>query len=134
MAIQGKKTREIIGKLAVQTLKVHDVSNWIKQAKKGKGFKANAVADFPKFNDWLREHLVAENGLCWETIESIKEKEIADVRDITTLEGYHNFFANGFLTGNCGLVKNLALLSEVTTESDEMTIEKLIRDMGVRFK
>ncbi len=34
----------------------------------------------------------------------------------------------------CGLVKNLALLAEVTTETDEQTVEKLIHDMGVKFK
>ena len=34
----------------------------------------------------------------------------------------------------CGLVKNLALFSEVTTETDDLQIEKIIKDMGVRFK
>ncbi len=34
----------------------------------------------------------------------------------------------------CGLVKNLALMSEVTTESDEAPIEKMLHDMGVKIK
>ncbi len=34
----------------------------------------------------------------------------------------------------CGLVKNLALLAEVTTEADEKPIEKTLKDMGVKLK
>ena len=34
----------------------------------------------------------------------------------------------------CGLVKNLAMLAEVTTESDEAPIEKILKDMNVRLK
>lgn len=34
----------------------------------------------------------------------------------------------------CGLVKNLALLAEVTTEGDDKPIEKALEDMGVKLK
>ncbi len=34
----------------------------------------------------------------------------------------------------CGLVKNLAMLAEVTTESEEAPIEKILRDMNVKLK
>jgi len=34
----------------------------------------------------------------------------------------------------CGLVKNLSLLAEVTTESDESPIEDLLYKKGVRLK
>jgi len=34
----------------------------------------------------------------------------------------------------CGLVKNLAMLAEVTTEVEEEPIEKILRDMGVKLK
>ncbi|MBU0662504.1 MAG: DNA-directed RNA polymerase subunit B'' [Candidatus Diapherotrites archaeon] len=34
----------------------------------------------------------------------------------------------------CGLVKNLALLAEVTTETEEEPVEKLIREMGVKLR
>ncbi len=34
----------------------------------------------------------------------------------------------------CGLVKNLALLADVTTEADEKPVEKLLRDMDVKIK
>jgi intein/homing endonuclease len=134
LAGEGRNAKQIMQELSSEGLRGHDVSNWLKKAKKGKEFTPNAVSDFPKFNDWLREHLVSENGLCFETIESIKEKECNEVMDVTTFEDYHNFFANGFLTGNCGLVKNLAILAEVTTETEEKNIEKILNDMGVKIK
>ncbi|AJF60324.1 MAG: DNA-directed RNA polymerase subunit B'' [Candidatus Diapherotrites archaeon] len=34
----------------------------------------------------------------------------------------------------CGLVKNLAMMAEVTTESEEAPVEKMLRDMGVKLK
>ncbi|HZX20611.1 MAG TPA: DNA-directed RNA polymerase subunit B'' [archaeon] len=34
----------------------------------------------------------------------------------------------------CGLVKNLALMAEVTVETDEEPIEKLLKDMGVKLR
>ncbi len=34
----------------------------------------------------------------------------------------------------CGLVKNLALMAEVTTEGDDKPIEKALEDMGVKLK
>lgn len=34
----------------------------------------------------------------------------------------------------CGLVKNLATLAEVTTESDESSVEKLLKEMNVKLK
>ena len=34
----------------------------------------------------------------------------------------------------CGLVKNLALMAEVTTESSEEPVEKMIKEMGVKLK
>jgi DNA-directed RNA polymerase subunit B len=34
----------------------------------------------------------------------------------------------------CGLVKNLSLLAEVTTESEEKPVEDILKDMGVKLK
>ncbi len=34
----------------------------------------------------------------------------------------------------CGLVKNLAMLAEVTTETEEEPVEKLLKEMGVKLK
>ncbi|MDO8627935.1 MAG: DNA-directed RNA polymerase subunit B'' [Candidatus Diapherotrites archaeon] len=35
---------------------------------------------------------------------------------------------------NCGLVKNIALMSEITTETSEKDVEDLLNEMGVRLK
>ena len=34
----------------------------------------------------------------------------------------------------CGLVKNLAMLAEVTTEVEEEPVEKFLKEMGVKLK
>jgi len=34
----------------------------------------------------------------------------------------------------CGLVKNLSLMADVTTESDESKVEKMLQEMGVKLK
>ena len=126
----GKSIQEIVEE--VNEAREHDIKNWLTKNKTGK--IRVSEKDFPKFNDWMRENAIAENGLCWESIESMKEVECNDVRDITTLEECHNFFANGFLTGNCGLVKNLAILSEVTVEADEKSVEETLNRFGVKLK
>ena len=47
------------------------------------------------------ENAVENTGLVYETVKSIQETYAPYVCDVTTLENTHNFFANGFLTGNC---------------------------------
>jgi len=129
----GKTRAEIMNSLNYE-IREHDLNNWIKSAKKEKNYVRVSEKDFPKFNEWMRENALSENGLVWETIESIKAVECNDVRDITTIQEQHNFIANGFLTGNCGLVKNLSLLAEVTVDQEEMPVEKILYDMGVKLK
>ncbi len=49
------------------------------------------------------------DGLFWERIESIRKTYSEKLYDVTTQSSNHNFFANGFLTGNCvkiQLIKN----------------------------
>ena len=134
LAGNGKQKSEILKEIRFEA-RGHDVANWLKAFRKGKTVRARASEiDFPKFKEWIRECAVSENGMVWETIESLREVEEKEVIDITTLQEYHNFIANNFLVGNCGLVKNLAMLAEVTTESEEEPVEKLVRDMGVKLK
>lgn len=90
--------------------------------------------EFVKVGDKVAVLDSSNNSIKWDKIKNITETDCKQVMDITTLQDYHNFFANGFLTGNCGLVKNLCLLAEVTTESDEEPIEKLLRNMNVKLK
>jgi tRNA-splicing ligase RtcB len=134
LAGSGKQKNEIL-KLVDFEAREHDVANWLKSFRKGRTAKPSVSGiDFPKFNEWCREHAVSESGLVWERIESLKEVHEEEVFDITTLQEYHNFIANNFIVGNCGLVKNLALMAEVTTETSEEPIEKMLKEMGVKLK
>jgi len=112
-------------------IRTHDLRNWL--AKTSVTVRVSEK-DFPKFADWIANHALSEDGLVWETVASIKQVECRDVRDITTLEETHNFFANGFLTGNCGLIKNLALFCEVSTGAEEKKVENTLRKLGVSLK
>ncbi|MBI2598320.1 MAG: hypothetical protein HYW50_03935, partial [Candidatus Diapherotrites archaeon] len=64
---------------------------------------AGLSISFPSFEEWKEEATkgLGNSGLVWETIEQIEEIKMPFAFDITTKAGSHNFFANGFLTGNC---------------------------------
>ncbi|MEK6973710.1 MAG: hypothetical protein AABW41_00475 [Nanoarchaeota archaeon] len=62
---------------------------------------ASLPSKFIGFKDWVSKNS-AGPGLVYENIEKINEAYCPFVYDITTTEGTHNFFANGFLTKNCG--------------------------------
>lgn len=70
-------------------------------------------------------------GYVWARIKEIAEDKIDTVCDFTTMNDNHNFFANGFLTHNCGLVKNMALMCYITIGSDPAAIIELILNMDV---
>ncbi|MFH1224973.1 MAG: DNA-directed RNA polymerase subunit B'' [Candidatus Diapherotrites archaeon] len=63
-----------------------------------------------------------------------KNRELYEARDV---HGTHWGRLDPIETPDgpqCGLVKNLALLAEVTTESDEKAVEKVLGEMGVKLK
>jgi len=63
-----------------------------------------------------------------------KNRELYEARDV---HGTHWQRLCGIETPDgpqCGLVKNLALLAEVTTETSEKPVEKLLNEMGVKLK
>jgi len=129
LAAQGKSFSAIAEETGVA---LHDVAKWLKAKKKG--IKVQPPENFPRFTHWLAEHVASDKGLVWEKIKSIEPVECTDVRDVTTVQDFHNFFANGFLTGNCGLIRNLALLCEVTNEGNEKEVEGMLRKLGVSIK
>ena len=134
MNSNGKGISQIFDS-AGEEIKKHDIANWIRKEKTNiNKFVRVSEKDFAKFNDWIKENCLSEDGMVWERIENIKEVQCPDVRDVTTNENTHNFFANGFLTGNCGLVKNLCFMAEVTTEGDEAPIEEFLNKQGVKLK
>lgn len=62
------------------------------------------------------------------------------VMDLTTAADAHTFVTNGFVTHNCpsdtpegescGLVKNLALMTHITTDDDEAPLRTIVRNNG----
>jgi tRNA-splicing ligase RtcB (3'-phosphate/5'-hydroxy nucleic acid ligase) len=53
------------------------------------------------FKDFVRGQSDLPEGLVWETISQVRHSAETRLLDITTANKNHNFFANGFLTGNC---------------------------------
>ncbi|MBI4158752.1 hypothetical protein HY500_00665 [Candidatus Woesearchaeota archaeon] len=97
----------------------------------------------PSFEIWCKNATNGlENGMVWETIETIDLVDQEDVYDITTLSDNHNFLANGFLTSNCVVVqlikngKKIAVFVpgynaiKMINEHDEVIVESIGGPMG----
>jgi len=102
MRKQGLMPMEITRKLKSKGFEINYylIRHWIFNKIKNKSLIGKSKK-FIKFKDWLKNARVG-NGLVWEIIESIKQIKCENVRDVTTFSKNHNFFANSFLTGNCG--------------------------------
>ncbi len=100
--------------------------------------KLGITVETESFNDWRKNASKnLKDGLVWETINEIKEEPVKELMDITTESSNHNFFANGFLTGNCvrvQLIKNGKQLTALAPydgaikfidEHDEVLVEGL---------
>lgn len=94
----GVPTAEIIHKLAENG---HEAAIWQWVKRPIRTARAVCGREFSKFQEWFERSKLGDEGLVWETIESIEPVEISDARDLTTAEPTHNFFANGFLVSNC---------------------------------
>lgn len=91
------------------------------------------------FEDWAARY--RRGAAVLEKIVAIRQTSISDVRDFTTTSQAHTFVANGFVVHNCpnespegpscALVKNMALLCELTTGEDERNVEQVLRKLGV---
>ncbi len=132
LAARGFTVSQIASKISCRR---HDVANWLKTAARGKSVSPRvSEIDFPPFSSWIAQHAISNTGLVWEEIEKIEEVNCTDVRDVTTFSDNHNFFANGFLSGNCGLVKNLAIFCEVTIGTGEKQVDDALKQLGVSPK
>jgi hypothetical protein len=59
-----------------------------------------------------------QNIMTWsEPILSVRAAPPQPVADFTTVSDHHTFVANGFVTHNCGLVKNLAITAHISVRS-----------------
>lgn len=96
---KGFQLSEIHKKLGSQCVTKNNLWVWLHKAKEQ---NIKVPNNFPNFDDWLKHSTKGlEDGLVWETIESISKANINKVCDITT-NPTHTFFANGFLVSNCG--------------------------------
>jgi DNA-directed RNA polymerase subunit B len=83
-----------------------------------------------------------ETGMLFVPIHAINTTDEDLVCDFTTALNTHSFIANGFVTHNCpnetpegpncGLVKNLALMSYISVGSDEAEVEEALLSLKVQ--
>jgi len=127
----GKSPQEVRRTLAAEGIRAHDLANWAK--KPGSGLRVSEK-DFPTFEDFVRDRTegLGDSGLVWESVKAIEPAAGNDVRDVTTWEDTHTFVANGFVTFNCGLVKNLALIVDVSEGFPEDDVKLLLMDLGTK--
>jgi len=83
-----------------------------------------------------------ETGMLYVPLESITLADQDIVCDFTTENETHTFIANGFVTHNCpnetpegpncGLVKNLSLMTYISVGTDDNKVEKTLLELGLR--
>lgn len=92
-------------------------------------FHDNSTSDT---SDQFFQSRIADNGLCWYPINSVSRGTVEYVADFTTVSDNHTFVANGIVTHNCGLVKNIPLLTLITTgQSGDVVVDWLYRNRSV---
>jgi len=128
---RGREPKEILEALRSESLRSHDVHNW---AKSPRGSVRVSELDFPTFDAFVRDRTegLGTSGFVWESVASIADARGEDVRDVTTWEDSHSFVANGFVVGNCGLVKNCALVIDVSEGFPEEEVKLLLADLGTK--
>lgn len=97
---QGYQLAEISKRLNSDFVAKKDLWLWVHKKIKEKNIKV--PNSFPNFDEWVMLATTGLNeGLLWETIDTIDKNGTDIVYDITVPKN-HNFFANGFLVSNCG--------------------------------
>jgi DNA-directed RNA polymerase beta subunit len=77
------------------------------------------------FDKFMEKYPIIENSQLIE-IESIEKIPSEPVMDFTTISDNHSFVANGFITHNCGLVKNISLACHISNFFDPSFIIEYI--------
>ncbi len=131
MRALGKSRSEILAELPPGTIRRHDLANWEKQPD---GRVRVSELDFPTFEGFIRDRTqgLEASGLVWESVAAVEPAFGEDVRDVTTSEDTHTFIGNGFVLSNCGLVKNLALVIDVSEGFPEEEVKLLLADLGTK--
>jgi peptide chain release factor subunit 1 len=91
------------------------------------------AAQLPTFEEWLKiARTGLEEPLLWESISSLEEEPIPDVRDLTVENGNHSFFANGFLVHNCDDHFHIEYLKDMLREEKVFGILAIdANDVGI---
>ncbi|MHA1917124.1 MAG: DNA-directed RNA polymerase subunit B [Candidatus Ranarchaeia archaeon] len=116
---------------------LHDLTNWMKTKVNPNNVRVSEKNTLT-FDKWKKIHTInpkGNSGLVWEKIknnELLLSSPSEIVEDVTMSDVNHNFIANGFLTMNCGLVKNLALMAYISVGADENQAEAEIYKLGVK--
>jgi tRNA-splicing ligase RtcB len=92
----------------ISALKESAVSRWTNEGfikssiYGGRHTSPRVPANFPAFEDWLKDSL--EGDVVWDVVTEVTTEEYDDlVYDITVDDDAHNFAADGFVVSNCGV-------------------------------
>ncbi len=92
--------------------------------------------DFPSFAEFARDMLVGEDGLVWDSIQSIEAIDYSEpfVYDLSVQHSGHNFIANGFVVSNCGvrLLRTDLTEQKVRPRLKEL-VDQIFRDVPAGF-
>lgn len=138
-----KKIAETLNAQGFDFIKKGTINYWVSRGVKNLG-KIGTTSKYTGFKDWIIKATagLGNNGLVWEQIDEIQQVKCKELIDITTNNNNHNFFANGFLTGNCVRVQLIKNGRQVTAfcpkdgatklidEHDEVIIECIGGAMG----
>ena len=109
------------------------VEHWLHGARYEQTYKPKSL--LPPFNDWKARNVVAIGNDDY-VLEKVVLKEpvvgVGDMRDVTTAADSHSFIANGFVTHNCGLVKNLALSAIISVSVPSQEVEEKLWELGAK--
>jgi intein/homing endonuclease len=87
------------------------------------------------FNEWKARNVITIGNDDY-VLEQVTRKEpvtgVRDVRDVTTTADSHNFIAYGFVSLNCGLVKNLALSAIISVSVPSQEVEEKLWELGAK--
>ncbi|KAJ2346171.1 DNA-directed RNA polymerase III complex subunit Rpc2, partial [Coemansia sp. RSA 2618] len=97
--------------------------------------------DLLEWTEFQKLRSTESPAFVWSPIVSIEEIEPEAVFDFNTASENHSFFANSVVSHNCpadtpegelcGLVKNLALMTHITTDDEEEPIKRVAYALGV---
>lgn len=107
------------------------------------GYVIKATNDHPflvsnnNINEWVKvvdlklgDNLVVKSDEEFVCVKIVSKEVIEGemVADFTTISKNHSFIANGFVTHNCGLVKNSAITNWISIENDGLVIYQDVKN------